>query len=57
MPWNACVQAEGMLKPMKTLVLNQHHVDKILPKSKVVILDCQPLLLGENYTTTRRKLH
>ena len=27
---NVCVQAESMLKPMKTLVLIQHHVERIL---------------------------
>ena len=25
-----CTQAEGMVKPMKTLVLNQHDVERIL---------------------------
>ena len=50
-PGNVCVQAEGMLKFMKTLVLIQHYVERILyKKNKIVILDCQPLLLGENYT-------
>ena len=29
---NIFVQAEGILKPMKTLVLIQHHVERILPK-------------------------
>ena len=29
-PGNVCVQVEGMVKPMKTLVLIQHHVEKIL---------------------------
>ena len=29
-PSNACVQAEGMVKAMKTLVLIQHHVERIL---------------------------
>ena len=29
-PGNVCVQAEGMMKPMKTLVLIQHHVERIL---------------------------
>ena len=29
-PGNVCVQAEGMVKPMKTLVLIQHHVERIL---------------------------
>ena len=29
-PGNVCAQAEGMLKPMKTLVLIQHHVERIL---------------------------
>ena len=29
-PGNVCVQAEGMLKPMKTLVLIQHHFERIL---------------------------
>ena len=46
---NVCVQAEGMLEPMKTLVLIQHHVENPI-KNKIVILSCQPLLLGENYT-------
>ena len=27
---NFCVQAEDMLKPMKTLVLFQHHAERIL---------------------------
>ena len=47
-----CTQSEGMLKPMKTLVLIQHHFQRILQKKtkKTVILNCQPLLLGENYT-------
>ena len=43
-------QAEGMVKPRKTLVLIQHHVERILQKNKLVIPNCQPLLLGENYT-------
>ena len=29
-PGTVCVQAEGMLNPMKTLVLIQHHVERIL---------------------------
>ena len=29
-PENVCVQAEGMLEPMKTLVLIQQHVKRIL---------------------------
>ena len=29
-PGNVCVQAEDMVKPMKTLVLIQHHVERIL---------------------------
>ena len=29
-PGNVCVQAEAMVKPMKTLVLIQHHVERIL---------------------------
>ena len=44
-----CTQAEGMVKPIKTLVLIQHHVERILLKNKLVIPNCQPLLLGENY--------
>ena len=48
-PGNVCVQAEGMLKPMKTLVLIQHYVERILWKNKIIILNCHPLLLGENY--------
>ena len=47
---NVCVQAECMLKPMKTLLLIQHHVERILEKNKIAILNCQPLLLEENYT-------
>ena len=47
-PGNVCVQAEGMLKPMKTLVLIQHRKNPI--KNKIIILNCQPPLLGENYT-------
>ena len=31
-PGNVCVQAEGMLKPVKTLVLIQGHVERILQK-------------------------
>ena len=50
---NVCAQAKGMLKPIKTLVLMQHHVEKILLKSKIDILNCQSLLLGENYTETK----
>ena len=45
-----CTQAEGMVRPMKTLVLIQHHVERILQKNRLVIPNCQPLLLGENYT-------
>ena len=29
-PGNVCVQAEGMLKPIKTLVLIHRHVERIL---------------------------
>ena len=29
-PGNGCVQAEGMLKSMKTLVLIQHYFERIL---------------------------
>ena len=45
-----CAQAESMMKPMKTLVSIQHHVERILEKNKLVILSCQSLLLGESYT-------
>ena len=34
MPGNVCVQAEGMMKPMKRLVLIQHNHGKILQKIK-----------------------
>ena len=53
-PGNVFVQAEGMLKPMETLVLIQDLVlvERILLK-KTVIPNCQPLLLGENYTEIR----
>ena len=47
---NVCVLDEGMVKPMYTLVLMQHHVERILKKNKLVIPKCQPLLLGERYT-------
>ena len=50
-PRNVCVQAEGMLKITKTLVLIQHYVERIIfKKNKIVILNCQPLLLVETYT-------
>ena len=50
-PENICVQADGILKLMKTLVLIQHHVERILQKkSKIVIPNCPPLVVGENYT-------
>ena len=38
-------QSEGMLKPMKTLVLIQDHIERILYKNKIVIPNYQPLLL------------
>ena len=49
-PGNGCIQAEGMLKPVKTLVLIQHHVERILKKDKIVKPNCQPIPLGKNYT-------
>ena len=49
-PGNVCVQAEGIVKPMKTLVLIQHHVERILLKK----LTCHTKLSAP---TTRRKLH
>ena len=45
-----CTQAEGMVKPMKTLVLIQHHVERILQKN----ITCHTKL---SVPTTRRKLH
>ena len=45
-----CTQLEGMLKSMKTLVLIQHHVERILWKYEIIIPNCEPLLLGEDYT-------
>ena len=48
-PGNVCVQAKRMLKPMKTLVLIQHHVERILYKK-----NCHIKLLAP---TARRKLH
>ena len=45
-----CVQDDGMVKSIYTLVLIQHHIKRILQKNKFVIPKCQPLLLGENYT-------
>ena len=47
-PGNVYVQVEDMLKPMKTLVLI--HVERILQKNKIVIPNCQPLLLAENFS-------
>ena len=55
-PGNVCLQAEGMLKPMKTLVLIQHHVERMLQKNKIVILNCQLLILGENYAEIKAQL-
>ena len=49
-PGNVCVQAEGMPKFTKTLVLIQHCRKNPIKKRKFVILNCQPLLLGENCT-------
>ena len=54
-PENVCVQAERMLKPMKTLVLSQRHVERILYKNKVAKLNFQPLLLRENYTEIKAR--
>ena len=34
-PGDACVQAGGMLKPVKTLVLIQQHVEKSYKKMKL----------------------
>ena len=34
---------------MKT-VLIQYHVEGILQENEIVILNCQPLVIGENYT-------
>ena len=51
-PWDSlCTQAEGMVKPMKTLVglLIQHHVERILLKK-----NCHTKLSA---TTTRREFH
>ena len=42
-------QAEGIVKSIKTLVLIQYHVERILEKNKLLIPNCQTLLLGENY--------
>ena len=49
-PGNVCVQAEGIVKPMKTLVLIQHHFEIILLKKYA----CHTKLSAP---TTRRKLH
>ena len=49
-PGNVCVRAEGVLKPMETLVLIQHHVDRILLKEQ----NCNTKLSAP---TTRTKLH
>ena len=40
-----CAQSDGMLKPMKTLVLIQDHIERILYKNKTVIPNSQPLIL------------
>ena len=45
-----CTQPEGMVKSMKTLILIQHHVERNLLKDRIVIPNCQSLLLRENYT-------
>ena len=50
---NVCVQAEGMLEPIKTLVLIQHHIKRILLKNKTVIPNCQSRLPGKNYTEVK----
>ena len=34
-PKNVCAQAKGILKPTETLVLIQHHVERILLKKKL----------------------
>ena len=53
-PGNVCIQAEGMLKPMKTLVLTSTiSKESYENKNTIVILNCQPLLLGENCTEIR----
>ena len=50
-PGNVCVQAEGMLKPTKALVLiHTMPKESYKYKNKIVILSCQRQLLGENYT-------
>ena len=49
-PDNVCVQAEGIVKPMKTLVLIQHHVEIILLKKKNLSYQIAS-------PTTRKKLH
>ena len=49
-PGNVCVHAEGIVKPMKTLVLIQHHFEIILLKKYT----CHTKLSAP---TTRRKLH
>ena len=51
-PGIVCVQAEGMVKPMKTLVLIQQHVQRILQKKKKK--NCHTKLSAP---TTRKKLH
>ena len=47
---NYCTQTEVMIKPIKTFVLIQHHVEIILWKNKLVIPNHQALLLGKNYS-------
>ena len=44
-----CTQPETILKSMKSLVLMQHHIKRIISKNKIVIANYQSLLLG-NYT-------
>ena len=48
-PRNVCVQADGTMNSIKTLVLIQHLVERILYK-KIKLSLKLPLLLGENYT-------
>ena len=49
--WNVCVQAKG-------IAYENFSIDSVLYrknpiKNKLVIPNCQPVLLGENYTETK----
>ena len=49
-PGNVCLQTDGMLKPIKSVApVDPAPYSKNTVKNEIVKLNCQPLLLGENY--------